>query len=137
MELRNLLVDVNSSVNSALVNGQAAEAAECFTENGICISPDMEIARGKVALTELFQSWIDFGIAKLQDNQNQIEYVGEIVVMTCNYKCEYRQSDGSILTESGKALELFICDESKNWKIQSICFATDSGGPGIPEPTVI
>ncbi|MDH3630932.1 MAG: nuclear transport factor 2 family protein [Gammaproteobacteria bacterium] len=132
MALKQQLIDVNLMVNAALVKGDAAEAASCFTEDGTCITPDMEITRGQTALTDLFQSWIDFGIASLRDDSNVIEYDGEIVVMTCNYQCEYRQTDGTILPESGKALEVLMRDRSNNWKIHSICFATDSGSPQIP-----
>ena len=134
-KLTKQLVEVNLSVNKALVNGQAAEAASFFTETGTCISPDVAIARGRAALTGMFQSWIDFGIMKLEDENNFIEHAGEIVVTTCDYKCEYQQSDESISSESGKALEVFICDEKNIWRIHSICFATDFGGPQIPETT--
>jgi len=132
MTLKQQLIEVNLMVNAALVMGDAAKAASCFTEDGTCITPDMETARGQIALTELFQSWIDFGIASLHDDSNKIEYDGEIVVMTCNYQSEYRQTDGAILPESGKALEVFMRDTSNNWKIHSICFAVDSGSPQIP-----
>ena len=126
------LIDVNLLVNAALVKGDAAEAASYFTEDGTCITPDIEMARGQKALTELFESWIDFGIASLRDDSNVIEYDGEIVVMTCNYQCEYRQTNGAILSEAGKALEVFMRNDGKNWKIHSICFATDSSSPQIP-----
>ncbi len=132
MTLKKQLIDVNLLVNAALIKGDAVEAASCFIENGTCITPDMVIARGQPALTALFQTWIDFGIINLYDDNNEIEYSGEIVVMTCNYQCEYRQSDGAILPESGKALEVFVRDEKNNWKIHSICFATDSSSPQIP-----
>jgi ketosteroid isomerase-like protein len=132
MTLKQQLIDVNLMVNAALVKGDAAEASSCFTEDGTCITPDMEIARGQTALTDLFQSWIDYGIASIRDDSNEIEYDGEIVVMTCNYQTEYRQTDGANLPESGKALEVFIRDGSNNWKIHNICFATDSGSPQIP-----
>ncbi len=130
MNLKEQLVNLNLLVNAALVNGDAVEAASCFTEDGICITPDVEIVRGQSALTELFQTWIDFGIANLHDDNNEIEYCSEIVVMTCTFGCEYRQDDGITIPETGKALEVFVRTKNNDWKIHSLCFALDSAEAG-------
>ena len=126
MDLQEQLDAVKTKWNDAIERGDAKAAAAQFTDDGICVDPNTPIARGQAALVELFQSWIDSGIANPRDSSSEAESMGDGACMVGSYECEYRQDDGSVSIERGKLLQVFKCDEGGAWKIHRMGVSTDS-----------
>ena len=125
MALLEDLKAINDGFNDAIERGDVNAAAAHFTEDGVCTSPNTPILRGRAALAEFFQTWVDAGITNIRDHDHDAESVGDIAHMVCAYANDYRQGDGSVTSEQGKALQVFKRDDSGNWKIHRIGFSTD------------
>jgi len=117
MALLEDLKAINDIFNAAIESGDVNAAVALFTEDAICIASDTPMVCGLAAVADFLQSWVDAGTSNLRDKDHVAEGFGDVAYLTCTYACDYRQDDGSVTSEQGKALQVFKRDGSGTWKI--------------------
>lgn len=111
-------------------NGDAKASSEDYTVDAIVLPPNAAEVRGKEAIVELWQSFINMGKASVKLNTVNTDVFGNIAVNHQTYDFEATMEDGQMIQDNGKSIVIYEKQEDGNWLI-----IYDMWNSNLPLPT--
>ncbi len=71
---------VNDQISHHFADGDSADFAAHYTENGMLLPPGSDFIRGKQAITHFWQSIMDMGIRKVKLDIKEVETMGDTAI---------------------------------------------------------
>lgn len=101
----------------ALRRHDARACAALFTADGLILSPYGPVAHGTSDIAATHQSWFDEGETNKRLTVLDAGTSGDLGFCVLAYAGDYRQSDGSLTTHTGKSVNILRKDGDGSWKI--------------------
>ena len=109
----------------ALQRQDAAACAALFTTDGLILSPYGPPARGRDEIRATHQAWFDEGETNKRLTLLAADAGGNLGYCVLSYAADYRQSDGTFTTDSGKSVNVLTRQGNGDWQIQISSLTAD------------
>jgi len=96
--------------------GDAAGVAALFSENAMLLPPDTKQIKGRQAIQETIQNWIDDGSNNIRFNLIEIEVSGDLGYEIGLYSVDYPADNGQMATATGDYLVVWKREADGVWR---------------------
>lgn len=97
--------------------GDAAGVAALNSENGMLLPPDAKQIKGRQAIQETFQSWIDDGLNNIKFDLVEIEESGALAYEIGLFSVDYPAENGQMGTATGNYLVVWKREADGVWRL--------------------
>ena len=107
---------LNAEWNTAFNNGNAAGVAALYAEDAVLSPGNGKILKGRDAVQQLFQDFIDNGVHGHSIEIIEARQVGDVLYEVARWQAHGTAEDGSQTTFGGILTNTFERDEEGDWK---------------------
>ena len=104
----------------------ANACAACYTEDAWIISSYGDKAHGREAIEKTMQEWIDGGAKNKKITDIELSIDNDLAYSMVAYSEDYDNDDGSVYTETGKAVNVFKRQIDGSWKFHVNILTSDN-----------
>ena len=104
----------------------AKACADCYTEDAWILSSYGDKAHGRQAIEKTMQEWIEGGAKNKKITTAEISIDNDLAYSMVDYSEDYDNEDGSVYTETGKAVNVFKRQTDGNWKYHVNVLTSDN-----------
>ena len=94
----------------------AKACAACYTEDAWILSSYGDRAHGREAIEKTMQEWIEGGAKNKKITTVEISIDNDLAYSMVDLSEDYDNEDGSVSTETGKAVNVFKRQSDGSWK---------------------
>jgi uncharacterized protein (TIGR02246 family) len=120
MDIKKAIEDKNASLRTAYNQGDAAGCAAVFIEDAIMMPPNQPMLRGKKAIRELIQSWIDNIGGTISNPMMEFAVEGDLAYQVATYAFKDTKTP-----DQGKFVEIFRRQSDGTWKVYLTIYNSD------------
>jgi uncharacterized protein (TIGR02246 family) len=120
MDVKRAIEDKNAAVKNAYNRGDAAGCAAVFTEDALFLPPNQPLLRGKKAIQELIQGWIDNIGGTMSNPMMEYAVEGDLAFQVATYAFKDTKTP-----DEGKFVEIFRRQPDGSWKIYLTIYNSD------------
>lgn len=121
-ELEQLLQEWTNSFEQK----DAKACAACYTEDAWILSSYGDKAHGQEAIEKTMQEWIEGGAKNKKITTTEISIDNDLAYSMVAYSEDYDSDDGSVYTETGKAVNVFKRQTDGSWKYHVNVLTSDN-----------
>lgn len=104
----------------------AKACAACYTEDARILSSYGDKAHGREAVERTMQEWIDGGAKNKKITDLELSIDNDLAYSMVAYSEDYDNDDGSVYTETGKAVNVFKRQTDGSWKFHINVLTSDN-----------
>ena len=108
----------------------AKGCAECYTEDAWILSSYGDKAHGLEAIENTMREWIDGGAYNKKITDLELSIDKDLAYSMVAYSEDYDSDDGSVYTETGKAVNVFKRQSDGRWKFHVNVMTSDNPPSG-------
>jgi ketosteroid isomerase-like protein len=120
MDVKKAIEDKNVGLKNAYDRGDAAGCAAFFTEDALFLPPNQKKLRGRKAIQELIQSWIDHIGGTMSNPMMEFGAGGDLAYQVATYAFKDTMSP-----DQGKFVEIFRRQQDGSWKVYLTIYNSD------------
>ena len=124
MDLKKAIEDKNVALKKAYDRGDAAGCVAFFTEDALFLPPNQKMLRGRKAIQELIQGWIDEIGGTISNPLMECGVGGDLAYQVATYAFEDTQTP-----DQGKFVEIFRRQQDGSWKVYLTIYNSDNPLP--------
>ena len=104
----------------------AKGCAKCYTKDAWILSSYGDKAHGREAIENTMREWIGGGAYNKKITDLELSIDKDLAYSMIAYSEDYDNDDGSVYTETGKAVNVFKRPTDGSWKIQVNVLTSDN-----------
>jgi ketosteroid isomerase-like protein len=120
MEVKQAIEKKNEAVRNAYDRGDSAGCVSVFLEDAVMLPPDQPMVRGREAIRELIQGWIDNIGGTMRNPMMEYGVEGDLAYQVATYAFESKTAP-----DEGKFLEIFRRQQDGTWKVYVCIYNSD------------
>jgi ketosteroid isomerase-like protein len=120
MDVKQAIEYKNTSLRNAYNRGDAAGCAAVFTEDALFLPPNQPLLRGKKAIQELIQGWIDHIGGTMNNPMTEFGDAGDLAFQVATYAFQ-----DTMTPDQGKFVEIFRRQPDGSWKVYLTIYNSD------------
>ena len=120
MDAKKAIEDKNASLKNAYDQGDAAGCVAVFVEDCIMLAPNQPMVRGKKALKELIQGWIDNIGGTMSNPMVEFGVESDLAYQVATYAFMDTKTP-----DQGKFVEIFRRQQDGSWKVYLCIYNSD------------
>jgi ketosteroid isomerase-like protein len=120
MDVKKAIEYKNAALKNAYDQGNSADCAAVFTEDAIMLPPNQPMVRGKQAIQELIQGWIDKIGGTINNPMLEFGADGDLAYQVATYAFVDTKTP-----DHGKFVEIFRRQRDGTWKVYLTIYNSD------------
>jgi ketosteroid isomerase-like protein len=120
MDVKKSIEEKNVALKNAYDQGNSAGCVAVFTEDAIMLPPNQPMVRGKQAIQELIQGWIDKIGGTINNPMLEFGVDGDIAYQVATYAFVDTKTP-----DQGKFVEIFRRQRDGTWKVYLTIYNSD------------
>jgi ketosteroid isomerase-like protein len=120
LDAREAIEDKNSALRIAYNRGDAAGCVAVFGEDALMLPPNQPMVRGKKAIEELIQGWIDQIGGTISNPMMEFGVAGDLAYQVATYAFQDTKTP-----DQGKFVEIFRRQPDGSWKVYLTIYNSD------------
>jgi ketosteroid isomerase-like protein len=120
MDMKKVIEDKNATLKNAYDRGDAAGCVAVFLEDAFMLPPNQPMLRGKKAIKELIQGWIDDIGGTISNPTMEFGVEGDLAYQVATYAFKDTKSP-----DQGKFVEIFRRQQDGSWKVYLTIYNSD------------
>jgi uncharacterized protein (TIGR02246 family) len=120
MDVKQAIEHKNTALSNAYNQGDAAGCAAVFTEDALFLPPNQPLLRGKKAIQELIQGWIDHICGTMINPMTECGVAGGLAFQVATYAFK-----DTMTPDQGKFVEIFRLQPEGSWKVYFTIYNSD------------
>jgi ketosteroid isomerase-like protein len=120
MDVKKAIEDKNAALRTAYDRGDAAGCVAVFVEDALMLPPNQPIIRGKKAIKELIQGWIDNIGGTIGNPMTEFGVQGDLAYQVATYAFKDTKTP-----DWGKFVEIFRRQQDGTWKVYLTIYNSD------------
>jgi len=115
-DIRSVIESLNATWNEAFNRGDASAVAALYRENATLSPGNGKVLRGRAEIENLFQSFIDNGVAKHRIEIVDVRAEGDFAYEVARWSANGPEKDGKATNLRGVLMHVFKRGEDGEWK---------------------
>jgi ketosteroid isomerase-like protein len=120
MDVKKAIEDKNAALRTAYNRGDSVGCAAVFMEDAAMLPPNQPIVRGKKAIRELIQGWIDNIAGTISNPMIEFGAEGDLAYQVATYSFKDAKAP-----DEGKFVEIFRRQKDGTWKVYLTIYNSD------------
>jgi uncharacterized protein (TIGR02246 family) len=120
MDVKKAIEDKNTRLRNAYNRGDSAGCVAVFTEDAVMLPPGQQLLRGRKAIKELIQGWIDNIGGSISNPMMEFGVDGDLAYQVATYAFKDTNSP-----DEGKFVEIFRRQQDGTWKVYLCIYNSD------------
>ena len=120
MDVKKAIEDKNATLRMAYNRGDAAACVAVFTEDALMLPPHQPMVRGKMAIKELIQGWLDKIGGTLSNPMLEFSFAGDLAFQVATYAFQDTNTP-----DQGKFVEILKRQPDGSWKVYLTIYNSD------------
>jgi uncharacterized protein (TIGR02246 family) len=120
MDVKQAIENKNTVLRNAYDRGDSAGCAAVFTEDAAMLPPGQPMVRGREAIRELIQGWIDNIGGTMSNPMMEFGVEGDLAYQVATYAFEDTKTP-----DQGKFVEIFRRQQDGTWKVYLCIYNSD------------
>lgn len=124
MDVKKSIEEKNVALKNAYDQGNSAGCVAVFNEDAIMLPPNQPMVRGKQAIQELIQGWIEKIGGKINNPMLEFGVDGDLAYQVATYAFVDTKTP-----DQGKFVEIFRRQQDGSWKVYLTIYNSDNPLP--------
>jgi ketosteroid isomerase-like protein len=120
MDVKKAIEDKNEALRIAYNRGDSAGCVAVFVEDAVMLPANQPIVRGKKAIKELIQDWIDNIGGTISNPMMEFGVEGDLAYQVATYAFKDTKTP-----DQGKFVEIFRRQQDGTWKVYLTIYNSD------------
>jgi ketosteroid isomerase-like protein len=120
MDIKQAIGNKNATLRNAYNRGDSAGCVAVFLEDAIMLPPGQPMIRGKKAIRELIDGWIDNIGGTISNPMTEFGVEGDLAYQVANYAFQNTKAP-----DQGKFVEILRRQQDGTWKVYLCIYNSD------------